>query len=416
MPVPAPTTNIPPTLAPTYTDLAVKISATVAMVSSDSAADVWASDDKKQVLREGLAAGSAYTQADMVELTAVNAATRRRRRLLASYDLSVAFDILVVAEAYGFDESEISALYDLFATNLTQHINSGSFNDAVIEAASDLGVTITVSAEPQVVDVSFVTVQITTPAWYTGAPSADPTSMPSVSPYPTQSPTKSPDVYYGMGFWAFLVLCAVCGAVGSFLIVYTLGNPFAYMRWHHPNLFHPNKKARVMDASQLTTEELEATLRARGLQEAADAFAQATRRRDEPAGPLPPRMMAHARTWADRPRRGRMPPIHPTDDHARTAPDAADLSNLSEEEVAGLLRQTAEGRGLRRLRAASHVVSATRLPPLQRDLVSGGRPARNRPRAQQNLAKLRGAARATAAFRAGLSETSEDELGQSAGA
>ena len=185
MPVPAPTTNIPPTLAPTYTDLAVKISATVAMVSSDSAADVWASDDKKQVLREGLAAGSACTQADMVELTAVNAATRRRRRLLASYDLSVAFDILVVAEAYGFDESEISALYDLFATNLTQHINSGSFNDAVIEAASDLGVTITVSAEPQVVDVSFVTVQITTPAWYTGAPSADPTSMPSVSPYPT---------------------------------------------------------------------------------------------------------------------------------------------------------------------------------------------------------------------------------------
>ena len=78
----------------------------------------------------------------------MNAATRRRRRLLASYDLSVAFDILVVAEAYGFDESEISALYDLFATNLTQHINSGSFNDAVIEAASDLGVTITISAEP----------------------------------------------------------------------------------------------------------------------------------------------------------------------------------------------------------------------------------------------------------------------------
>ena len=419
MPVPAPTTNIPPTLAPTSTDLAVKISATVAMASSDSAAAVWASDDKKQVLREGLAAGSQYTRADMVELTAVTAVASRRRRLLASYDLSVAFDILVVAEAYGFDESEIAALYDLVATNLTQHINSGSFNDAVVEAAADLGVVITVSADPQVVDVSFVTVQITTPAWYTGAPSADPTAQPSVSPYPTRSPTKAPDLYYGMGFWLFLVLCAVTGAVGSFLIVYTLGNAFAYMRWHHPNLFHLNKKSRVMDASQLTTEELEATLRARGLQEAADAFAQATRRRDEPAGPLPPRMMAHARTWADRHRRGRMPPIHPvSDDHARTAParDAADLANLSEEEVAGLLRQTAEGRGLRRLRAASHAVSATRLPPIQRDLVSGGRPARNRPRAQQNLAKLRGAARATAAFRAGLGETSEDELGQSAGA
>ena len=49
----------------------------------------------------------------------------------------------------------------------------------------------------------------------------------------------------------------------------------------------------MADASQLTTEELEATL-GKGFREAADAAPRA-RKRDEPAGPLPPRMMAHAR-------------------------------------------------------------------------------------------------------------------------
>ena len=226
-----------------------------------------------------------------------------------------------------------------------------------------------------------------------------------------------------MGFWGFLVVCVLIGFTSAFLVVYGLGKLVIYMKWHH-HLLHPNKAARVADASQLTTEELEATLRERGLQEAADAFAAATRKRDEPAGPLPPRMMAHARTWAERHRRGRLPPVHPvsTDDEERPAPTLrpstpADLQNLSEDEVAGLLRQTAGQRGLRRLRAAGHTVRA-QLPPMpERNLVSGGRPSRNRERATANLAKLRGAARATAAFaRAGGESSGADDELESPGA
>jgi len=323
----------------------------------------------------------------------------------------------------------LQQLFDLVKTNLTQHINDGSFNDAVVEAATDLGVTITVTADPQVMSISYIDITIPTPDWFTGTPTADPTAAPSISPKPTAqpttaSPTKEPeDLYWGMGFWGFLVVCVLIGFTSAFLVVYGLGKLVIYMKWHH-HLLHPNKAARVADASQLTTEELEATLRERGLQEAADAFAAATRKRDEPAGPLPPRMMAHARTWAERHRRGRLPPVHPvsTDDEERPVPTLrpstpADLQNLSEDEVAGLLRQTAGQRGLRRLRAAGHTVRA-QLPPMpERNLVSGGRPSRNRERATANLAKLRGAARATAAFaRAGGESSGADDELESPGA
>ena len=63
-----------------------------------------------------------------------------------------------------------------------------------------------------------------------------------------------------MGFWGFLVVCVLIGFTSAFLLVYGIGKLIIYMKWHH-HLFHPNKAARVADASQLTTEELEATLR-----------------------------------------------------------------------------------------------------------------------------------------------------------
>ena len=53
----------------------------------------------------------------------------------------------------------------------------------------------------------------------------------------------------------------------------------------------------------------------------------------------------------------------------------------------------------------------------ERNLVSGGRPSRNRERATANLAKLRGAARATAAFaRAGGESSGADDELESPGA
>ena len=54
----------------------------------------------------------------------------------------------------------------------------------------------------------------------------------------------------------------------------------------------------------------------------------------------------------------------------------------------------------------------------ERNLVSGGRPSRNRERATANLAKLRGAARATAAFAraGGESSGADDEMPESPGA
>merc|ERR1719217_1147072 len=237
----------------------------------------------------------------MIELKSITEASSRKRRL-STNNLVVEFDIIVVAEAYGFDAGDLQQLFDLVKTNLTQHINDGSFNDAIVEAATDLGVAITVTADPQIISATFVTETIPTPDWFTGTPTADPTAAPSISPKPTAqpttaSPTKEPeDLYWGMGFWGFLVVCVLIGFTSAFLVVYGLGKLVIYMKWHH-HLLHPNKAARVADASQLTTEELEATLRERGLQEA--------------AGPLPPRMMAHARTWADRHRRGRLPPVHP---------------------------------------------------------------------------------------------------------
>ena len=80
------------------------------------------------------------------------------------------FVITVVAEAYGFDESTVQQLFDLVKTNLTQHINSGDFNDAIVEAATDLGVTITVTADNQVINVEYETDTMPTPDWFTGRP------------------------------------------------------------------------------------------------------------------------------------------------------------------------------------------------------------------------------------------------------
>ena len=81
------------------------------MASSDTAAQVLASEDKQMVLKEGLAACSEYTRADMITLTSVTQASSRRRRL-STNNLVVAFDIIVVAEAYGFDESTVQQLFD----------------------------------------------------------------------------------------------------------------------------------------------------------------------------------------------------------------------------------------------------------------------------------------------------------------
>ena len=137
------------------------------MASSDTPTQIMASEDKQMVLKEGLAACSEYTRADMITLTNVTQASSRRRRL-STNNLVVVFEITVVADAWGFDESTVQQLYDLVATNLTQHINDGSFNDAVVEAATDLGVTITVTADPQIVSATYITVTIPTPDWFTG--------------------------------------------------------------------------------------------------------------------------------------------------------------------------------------------------------------------------------------------------------
>ena len=81
------------------------------MASSDTAADIMASEDKQMVLKEGLAACSEYTRADMITLTSVTQASSRRRRL-STNNLVVAFDIIVVAEAYGFDAGDLQQLFD----------------------------------------------------------------------------------------------------------------------------------------------------------------------------------------------------------------------------------------------------------------------------------------------------------------
>ena len=127
----------------------------------------------------------------MITLTSVTQASSRRRRL-STNNLVVAFDIIVVAEAYGFDAGDLQQLFDLVKTNLTQHINEGGFNDAVVEAATDLGVTITVTADPQVMSISYIDITIPTPDWFTGTPTADPTAAPTISPKPTAMSTASP--------------------------------------------------------------------------------------------------------------------------------------------------------------------------------------------------------------------------------
>ena len=215
VPIPAPTTKHAPTIAPTTTDLALEISSSVAMASSDTAADVLASEDKQLVLKEGLAACSEYTRADMIKLTSITEASSRRRRLSIN-NLEVAFVITVVAEAYGFDESTAAALFDLVKTNLTQHINDGGFNDAIVEAATDLGVAITVTADPQILSVLYETVTIPTPDWFTGTPTADPTAAPSAAP--SARPTEEKNDRRGIGLALTVVVCVVASVVVIFVV------------------------------------------------------------------------------------------------------------------------------------------------------------------------------------------------------
>ena len=215
VPIPAPTTKHAPTIAPTTTELALEISSSVAMASSDTAADVLASEDKQLVLKEGLAACSEYTRADMIKLTSITEASSRRRRLSIN-NLEVAFVITVVAEAYGFDESTAAALFDLVKTNLTQHINDGGFNDAIVEAATDLGVAITVTADPQILSVLYETVTIPTPDWFTGTPTADPTAAPSTAP--SARPTEEKNDRRGIGLALTVVVCVVASFVMIFVV------------------------------------------------------------------------------------------------------------------------------------------------------------------------------------------------------
>ena len=185
------------------------------MASSDTAADVLASEDKQLVLKEGLAACSEYTRADMIKLTSITEASSRRRRLSIN-NLEVAFVITVVAEAYGFDESTAAALFDLVKTNLTQHINDGGFNDAIVEAATDLGVAITVTADPQILSVLYETVTIPMPDWFTGTPTADPTAAPSTAP--SARPTEEKNDRRGIGLALTVVVCVVASVVVIFVV------------------------------------------------------------------------------------------------------------------------------------------------------------------------------------------------------
>ena len=213
VPIPAPTTKHAPTIAPTTTDLALIISSSVAMASSDTPTQIMASEDKQMVLKEGLAACSEYTRADMITLTNVTQASSRRRRL-STNNLVVVFEITVVADAWGFDESTVQQLYDLVATNLTQHINDGSFNDAVVEAATDLGVTITVTADPQIVSATYITVTIPTPDWFTG------TAAPSTAP--SARPTEEKNDRRGIGLALTVVVCVVA----SFVVIFVVSGCF----------------------------------------------------------------------------------------------------------------------------------------------------------------------------------------------
>ena len=189
------------------------------MASSDTAADVLASEDKQLVLKEGLAACSEYTRADMIKLTSITEASSRRRRLSIN-NLEVAFVITVVAEAYGFDESTAAALFDLVKTNLTQHINDGGFNDAIVEAATDLGVAITVTADPQILSVLYETVTIPMPDWFTGTPTADPTAAPSTAP--SARPTEEKNDRRGIGLALTVVICVVA----SFVVIFVVSGCF----------------------------------------------------------------------------------------------------------------------------------------------------------------------------------------------
>ena len=179
------------------------------MASSDTPTQIMASEDKQMVLKEGLAACSEYTRADMITLTNVTQASSRRRRL-STNNLVVVFEITVVADAWGFDESTVQQLYDLVATNLTQHINDGSFNDAVVEAATDLGVTITVTADPQIVSATYITVAILTPDWFTG------TAAPSTAP--SARPTEEKNDRRGIGLVLTVVVCVVASVVVIFVV------------------------------------------------------------------------------------------------------------------------------------------------------------------------------------------------------
>ena len=179
------------------------------MASSDTPTQIMASEDKQMVLKEGLAACSEYTRADMITLTNVTQASSRRRRL-STNNLVVVFEITVVADAWGFDESTVQQLYDLVATNLTQHINDGSFNDAVVEAATDLGVTITVTADPQIVSATYITVTIPTPDWFTG------TAAPSTAP--SARPTEEKNDRRGIGLALTVVVCVVASVVVIFVV------------------------------------------------------------------------------------------------------------------------------------------------------------------------------------------------------
>ena len=165
------------------------------------------------VLKEGLAACSEYTRADMITLTNVTQVSSRRRRL-STNNLVVVFEITVVADAWGFDESTVQQLYDLVATNLTQHINDGSFNDAVVEAATDLGVTITVTADPQIVSATYITVAILTPDWFTG------TAAPSTAP--SARPTEEKNDRRGIGLALTVVVCVVA----SFVVILVVSGCF----------------------------------------------------------------------------------------------------------------------------------------------------------------------------------------------
>ena len=75
------------------------------MASSDTAADIMASEDKQMVLK-GLAARSEYTRADMIKLTSDSSVVAKTKAVTNNPEWNSS---LLSCRAYGFDEFACSS-------------------------------------------------------------------------------------------------------------------------------------------------------------------------------------------------------------------------------------------------------------------------------------------------------------------